>query len=289
MNTRRIPIRRHGGFTLVELLVVIGIIALLISILLPALNRAREEARRVMCVSNVRQLTIAWLAYAMEHKGHFCSSNTQAAPPHDPNNWVTGYNSNGFHLGGFKDPLPDIFWSWNAAGVVSQNIEAGMIYPYLKSVGVYRCPSTQLTPNSSYQINGLLAGEIGLPQTWFTLSQIKHPVVTFVFIEGYDPNGWLVNSFKTPIYPSKQFSNVSAPGQNHRNSGSSIGGTAISFADGHAMYYQYSDPATAAIASASTSNPSGGQVVIPTDALFSSDVKQIEAWSGGPAPPGVLQ
>jgi len=160
----------------------------------------------------------------------------------------------------------------------------------VKNVGVYRCTGTQLTPNSSYQINGLLAGEIGLPQTWFVLSQIKHPSVTFVFIEGYDPNNWLVNCFKTPIYPAKQFSNVGAPGQNHRNSSSSIGGTPISFADGHAIFWQYSDPRTAVILGAGTNNnQSGTQLTIPPGALGTSDALQIEAWSGGPVPPGILQ
>src|SRR5438552_14883085 len=60
---------RHGnGFTLVELLVVIGIIAVLISILLPSLNRAREAANRVSCLSNLRQLHQMLAIYANQNK-----------------------------------------------------------------------------------------------------------------------------------------------------------------------------------------------------------------------------
>jgi len=92
------------GFTLVELLVVIGIIALLISILLPSLNRARETANRVKCGSNLRQVGQAILLYSNENKGNYPRTKYNASVNQH------NYNLDGQTGNTVADPFKDTGW-----------------------------------------------------------------------------------------------------------------------------------------------------------------------------------
>ena len=98
---------KQRGFTLIELLVVIAIIALLMAILMPALQRVRKQARAVVCESNLKQWGVVFLMYTDDHNGHFMSGRTSG---NIEENWVVAtlayYNEEKIRISLPPEPAP---------------------------------------------------------------------------------------------------------------------------------------------------------------------------------------
>ncbi len=160
------PTSAGGGdlaFTLIELLVVIAIIAILASLLLPVLGRAKETARAVACANNLRQFSQAAATYTLDNKGN----------------------------------LP-FFLSWLHAQVGSLDLATGELYPYLRTRQVYLCPTDQHTlrinplsspppPASirqcSYGMNCVLCHSMDISKYTADPSTYSAPPRTLLFME----------------------------------------------------------------------------------------------------------
>ena len=112
--------KRCNGFTLIELLVVVAIIAILMAILMPALQRAREQGKRASCLSNLKQLQLAWVMYADDNDGKI----VEARPG---------------QIG--KNPWAIIPANYASSAQAQEAFEKGALYKYCPSPKIFKCPT----------------------------------------------------------------------------------------------------------------------------------------------------
>ncbi len=132
------PERRLAGFTLIELLVVIAIIAILAAMLLPALAAAKQRALAIQCLSNNRQLAIAWVMYAGDNNDSMVPNRGLGGQSSLTVNPLT--NPDLQPGGQYAQWCPGNMQTLQIALYYDQWIKAGLLYPYLSSLAIYHCP-----------------------------------------------------------------------------------------------------------------------------------------------------
>lgn len=210
--------RSGGGFTLVELLVSVSVIGLLLGLLVPSLATSRRQARRVVCLSNQRQIVLAMHTYTQE-------------------------NHDSFPIAQYFDRRESAWVTWDSVTYLSdpENAEPGLIWQYIPGHAVQQCPSyrgssmTTGDPYTGYNYNTTYVGRgqgegryLGMDESPARTSEIRSPSRTALIGDGGYAAG--ANKFmRAPLDAGVSESTVHAGSQAYRHAGA----TNVAYVDGH--------------------------------------------------------
>jgi prepilin-type N-terminal cleavage/methylation domain-containing protein/prepilin-type processing-associated H-X9-DG protein len=232
------------AFTLIELLVVIAIIAILAGLLLPSLSRAKAKAQGIRCLSNQKQLLLAWIMYADDNNGNLVP-NAEGGTDDPTLSWVLGWESF----------LPNTSDNTNISYLLSTKIS-----PYTQNTGIYKCPADNYLAQQSggmmprvrsVSMNGFIeggayAGQHGPNDSktdtgWYAynmMSDIVNPIPSMLWVFVDEQADSINDGFlktEPQLYPGSW---EDLPASYHNGAG------CYGFADGHAEIHKWLDAST---------------------------------------------